>query len=326
MRPSYALALALLLMMTGCLAQLEDERDLCCRGCEGSITLHYRYIRERTDELDSFVRKMNHYLFDSEGRFVEELHSNPSSPQELKLYGLKQGRYQVLTIGNMGTSAELSPALQKGTTRLSEVKLSLVGHGDTPMSNTDELFWNTQAIEVSDEHCTQEYICDLANIHCHLFVTVEWRGTPKHEGKYTMELSNASRVYDLSPERAYSIDIMEGVAHHFPHPTSGVATHLIHTDLFDLGLEGEFITLRYFDNRIPTLRILYENDEVCVPIDLAKAFREWGWRINSRPEQIYRIRVTIFEDGSVSLTPYIEGAIEDWVDGGTLSIIRDDNS
>lgn len=319
MKSYLAIVIPLLLTLSGCISQLQDDRDICCPECEGSIVLQYRYIREKSDEFKTYVHKMDHYLFDSNGLFVMKVPSNPSSLQELHLPALKTGKYQVLTIGNMGASAALLPPLKEGVTKLSEVSLALTGADKETKHNIDELFWNTQEIEVSEATCeSQIYICDMANIHCHLFISIEWKSTPPFDGDYTFRLSNVSEGYILDPSKSFSNKIMEGVEHRFPLFTPGTVVHETTAKLFNLKLNTEMITLRYFDNRLPVLQIFHGDKAVTLPLDLTKAFRDWSWRVNARPEQIYKIRATIFENGTIVLEPWVEGTVLDWVDGGTV--------
>lgn len=318
MKRFIAIAITLILIsFVGCKSVLQDERDICCTTCEGSIKLQYRYIRETSDEFKEYIQKMSHYIFDGEGVFLSELPSNSGNLQELKLPKLKAGKYQVLTIGNMWASASLLPPLTKGVTKLSDLQLSL--SGPEVKNNIDQLFWNTQEVEVQEATCeNQTYICDMANIHCHLFISVEWKSTPPYDGDYTFRLTNMSGAYFLDPHETYALKIMDGVEHRFPTFTPGTVIHETTEKLFNLKLTTEIITLRYFDNRIPVLQILHDGQPVSIPLDLSKAFKEWGWRINTRPEQIYRIHATIFEDGTIVLEPWVEGTVLDWEDGGTV--------
>ena len=319
-RASLAIATVLLLMMSGCTDFLQDDRDICCVDCKSNITLQYRYIREKKDEFGAFVHKMNHYLFDEAGVFMTELPSNPASPQELHLPVLEKGKYQVLTIGNMGTSVALLPALKKGVTKLSDLTLSLTGDDSAPRGNVDELFWNTQAVEVAEGQCGQIYLCDMANIHCHLEIYVVWKKTPPYDGDYTFRLSNLSGEYRLDPSRDYGLEVIDGVTHRFPAYTDKKAVHEKTERLFNLSLKTEMITLRYYDDRMPILQIFHGDKAVSRPLDLTTAFREWGWRVSARPEQIYKIQATIFDDGSVVLEPWVEGTVLDWIDGGTVQV------
>ena len=57
-----------------------------------------------------------------------------------------------------------------------------------------------------------------------------------------------------------------------------------------------------------------------MPIDLGKAFAQWGWNPDTRAEQIYRIEIVIKDKNNVTLRPWFDATINDWVNGGSISM------
>ncbi len=323
-------ALLLLLslgVMSSC--SLDDELDECCE----SVTLHYRYVRQDlNDEFRSFIKEMRHFLFDGEGRFLREL-PNPSNRQDLHIGNLSEGDYSVITIANATqANTTLSQLAASGST-LSEFQLTL-NHllSAETYGNGDELFWNTRKVSVVRNQ-RRHYICDLSNIHCHLFVRVKWHSLPKHTGDYTMRLMQVPVGYRLEPTLADTLVIRgdgstdfqsseSRVVHTFPAFNGNFQSHERVVPLYNLELEGEFVTLRYSDDHIPVLQIFFGDEAITKPLDLLKAFRAWSWYPNRHPEQIYKIDITIYDDGRVVLNQWAEATVMDWIDGGAVGTIR----
>lgn len=153
-------------------------------------------------------------------------------------------------------------------------------------------------------------------------MTVSWQNIPPGEGEYDIELSNVSTEYSLNPDKAYSLTIKDGVKHDFPAFTKLTGTHCNRVGLFDLSLETEFRTFRYFRDRMPAITVLYKGKAITNTLDLGRAFKEWGYDVENRPEQIYNIRITILKDGSAVLSQWFDGSVEDWEDGGIVHISK----
>ena len=222
---------------------------------------------------------------------------------------------------------------------------------DMLRANSDELFWGVKQFAVNadgrgmdysrqrlkrdaeaaaepeaapsahdDDEYTESFgrlqnrlVTPMNNIHCHLRVMVEWANVPDHIGDYEMELSGVPASYSLHPENASQ------TAGGFLVPSRGEsAVHRLVVPMEQRELIGEFTTLRYDDDMIPTLRIYFGGEPVTPDIDLTKAFRTWGWIPSEIHVQEFGIRLIIYGDGSVRLSPVFEASVEDWVDGGTF--------
>lgn len=315
----------LLLIMPGC--STDDDRDLCCE----EVVLTYRYIRQDRDEYKEFVREMRHFLFGENGLFIRELPSDPILPQRLSLTKLPQGRYTVVTVGNATEGSSLLSTLVAESTHLRDFKLSVVKQfGSEILDNGDELFWNVRSF-VAERNKQYRHVCDLSNIHCHLYVKIRWNKRPPFSGnKYTMQLEGVPVRNTLDPEKTHTFRIIrpsdvpgtESTEHRVVHTFSGldsIATHGIANDLYGITLYGEFVTLRYTNMHIPTFRLYYGNQSVSKPINLSNVFSRWGWRPDEHPEQIYRIDMEIFDNGTVVVNQWAQTSVKDWEDGGTVS-------
>lgn len=306
-------------LLAGCGTTLEDSRDLCCsRG-----TIHYRYVRYLSDEYDTFVHGMRHFLFDAAGVYLGEVFADDQAPQDLELRGLASGRYTIVTIGNMGTDTTgantLLSKLVSGQSLLSDFRLSLYD-SPGPRKNTEELFWNSISVDLTDGR-RRSYIADLANIHCHLQYRVVWQDAPEFAGTYRVELSGVSEGYKLDP-RLSDLDLIvnteHDIHHTFPLHVDEQTGHRGEVELFQHKLEGEFISLRYRNDRLPRLRIFHGDQPITKPLDLGYVFGQWGWRPDTRAEQIYKIELRINRDGSVTIRPWSEATVADWQPGGTV--------
>lgn len=311
--------LLLPIIFASCVDGIDDPRDVCC----SRDVVHYRYVRYANDEYRQFVKGVQHYLFDANGLYVGELRSNPHDPQNLRLQGLAKARYTIITIGNAGTDAKgvntILPTLVPGKSRLSDFQLSLYETAQL-RRNSEELFWNAIDIDLA-KNVGERYVADLANIHCHLKYRVVWQDTPEQDGTYRMEMKGVTSGYILDPAVAgpeIVVNAGQGIRHLFPKHSGGLTSYESNVELFQHRLEGEIISLRYRDDCIPTVQLFKEEQPITKPIDLLKVFKAWGWRPDTRAEQVYKIEIRINRDGSVTIRPWNEVSVADWQPGGTV--------
>jgi hypothetical protein len=108
------------LLMQGCVA---DDLSVC------GISMHFKYTRNRDhiDKFSSSINKINLYVFDKDGLFVEEyVEERDSLPQDFTIFlNLTPGVYDFVAWGNLGEDYEYTSTLEKGITRLSDLQLSL---------------------------------------------------------------------------------------------------------------------------------------------------------------------------------------------------------
>lgn len=278
------------------------------------------------------MKEMHHFLFDGEGKFMYEVPQNSATPQVVRLNGLSIGEYTMITVGNAtAANTQLTP-LTPGESNLQTMLLSLANmQPDEDHANNDQLFWNARrfTVERNKEH---RYVCDLSNVHCHLFVRVYWNNLPPHNGgDYTMRLEEVPVEYSLDPLREHmrlvildeesvkgNTSTRHRVIHTFPGLTGKLGKHFVRVPLYNFELQGELITLRYTNNRIPVFRLWHGDKPVTKPIDLKKAFSAWGWFPDEHHEQIYRIEMEIFDDGKIVVNQWADATVLDWKDGGTF--------
>jgi hypothetical protein len=134
-----AVAFFLLCMfMTGC---INDDLSEC------GVSLHYLYTRN-VDGVDKFtpeVKKVNLYIFDSDGVFLDEYQADErqlhGSNNTVKL-NLPPGKYNLVTWGNLYADYEL-PVFEKGKTMMTEAVLSLRRTANTVTSQPGHLFFGS---------------------------------------------------------------------------------------------------------------------------------------------------------------------------------------
>ena len=288
--------------------------------CSGT-TLVYHYTRASEDEHSTEVQQMRHCLFNSQGFFMKGLLQNEVTPQELRISGLAPGTYTVVTVGNSTSEGTILSDLKAEESRMSDFILRLkTRYNEQAYSGAEQLFWNTKSFEVKATE-KRHYICDLANIHCHLMYEVTWQSAPPEAGKYRIELTGLTEQYSLDPAQSnLSIEVNQGkgVVHQFPLHAEETTALYQDVSLFNHTLEGEVISLRYRNDRIPTFQVMYGDKAITKKLDLSRAFKAFGWIPDRRAEQIYRIQLRINDDGSVSVRPWAEGSVEDWQPDGVI--------
>lgn len=301
----------------------------CCEKCTlfdnledcHNVELIYRYIPVEEDEYESNISSLKHFLFDSKGLFIKEIPQNKEHPQRLFLSGLPFGHYTMLTIGNYTPSLTFLSSLTPLKSSLQKITLQLQKRfNEKAFAPSEELFWNFREFEVK-QSSPQSYICDLANIHCHLIFQVSWQSAPPAAGKYRIELTNLSKGYNLDPAKSnlkLIVNPSKEIIHTFPLHSPETTAIYQDISLFNHQLEGEIISLRYQNDRIPIFQIKKEGRPITKPLPFVLPFRQFNWYPDNRAEQIYRVQIRINDDGSVTIHPWYDGSIEDWQAGGTV--------
>lgn len=326
-----ALLLLSLVGLTSC--DMDDSRDLCCKR----VDLIYRYVPSpaQGDQYQQEIRGgMRHFLYSGDSIYLREVYAQRNNPQYVRLSNLIPGAYMMLTVANSSPAGTLLEHFEPGAT-LGEAQLRLakaLEHTAGLYQNSEELFYNLRAFRTNGD-APIRYYCDLSNVHCHLQVQVEWEDTPKHlSGAYELRASRIAAAYDLGRWYGDPIVIARGnrhtptestltdVVHHFPTERGEMITHHQVRQLFDMKLYYDLISLRYRDDAIPVLRLYYQGEPVTTEIDLSKAFKEWRWHPDLIPAQLFRIKILIHPDGSVTVSQWVSANVLDWVDGGTLGV------
>ena len=306
--------------ITLCGCSLEDERDLCC---ERYNMMRYVYRPYGVDEFQGNIHTLRHLLYDQRGRYLREMPSG--SDLQYQTLALPEGSYTMVTLGNFGDGQRLNLG---DAPSLEELELSVASRfedSDGVRGNCDEIFWGISNFDVdaSGYITCHDYrrkytdytypATEMNNIHCHLKVRVEWANMPLYFGDYILELSDVASHYSLDPGRSQDAGGFTG-----PPPGSPSVCRL-RVPLWGDELEGEFVTLRYSDDHIPTLRIFHDDLQIGPDIDLRRAFAAWGWKPDEIHVQEYAIDIKLYNNGRAEVSPHFEGVISDWVNGGNFS-------
>jgi hypothetical protein len=117
------------LLTQGCVA---DDLSVC------GISMYFKYTRniDGIDKFSSSINKINLYVFDADGLFIEEYSEERDSlPPSFSIFlNLTPGVYDFIAWGNLGDDYEY-PVFEKGVTRLSEVQLSLRRDPENTVNN-----------------------------------------------------------------------------------------------------------------------------------------------------------------------------------------------
>lgn len=316
----------------GC--SIEDSRDECC----GELVLHFRYTRGGDDMFARRITCISHWLFDSEGRLIQQIDPAADQMQVLPLT-LPDGDYAILSVANMAATERMHS--QVGVTDAAEIMLELERlEEETEKDNCSRIYYGYRTFR-ADGTRSLHYHSDMSNAHCVLDVTVRWKGNaPVHAAPYTLRLDNiAGRYSSMLPEQQVVVnerpapasragygyteddpmECTEGrVVHSFPRSCSQVITrHKQDAPMYNNQVRTEFVTLRYRDDQIPTVSMSNGASQVLRPIDLTDTFRRNGWVLDRNIEQKFAIIIEIGDDGTVTVYP-AEVHSNDWEDGGTI--------
>lgn len=316
---AFAARIAVLCLLL-CSCSLDDYRDECC---ERGPAMRYSYCPYGQEAFAEYISTLRHYLFDEAGNYLGEL--SPGADLQYQPLSLEAGSYTMVTVGNASEQTLCECAPQQGLENFELAVRQRYEDREDLLCNGDQLYWGVKSFEMDGaggarglpvegtRGATEEMITYMNNIHCHMEVKVVWDNMPERVGDYEMELENVHAGYSLCPERSQQ-------AGGFIVPACGeeTATHRLRVPLRSQELYGEFVTLRYTDERIPTFRLRFASEQITPDIDLGRAFRTWGWYPSDTHVQKYRIQVKIFGDGRVEVTPWIDASVEDWVNGGTF--------
>lgn len=293
-----------LLLFGSC--SLEDTRDECC----GNLIMKYSYQPYEMEAFETNIHSLRHFLFDASGGYIGEMPSGTTLTRQS--LNLDAGDYTMVTVGNLSEKTCCEPALVGGLDSLKLFVAQQFEQQPDCHSNSDELYWGVKDFSV-DETKRNEYITYMSNIHCRLEIRVFWYNIPPYIGDYVIELKSVPVGYTLNPEHSHSVNGFS-----MPDTTGRVGSYRLRVPLLSQELYGRFITLRYGEGLIPVFRLWYEDKAITQEIDLARAFRSWGWFPERAHVQAYRIQIQLFSNGKVEVSPWSDVSIEDWVNGGTF--------
>ena len=311
--------LSLLTLASSC--QMLDERDLCCYN----VQLIYRYHRLGKDELSTRVQTMKHFLFNSDGVLQEVYNVSGTAVKRLELV-IPSGDYTIISFANV-EDPSFFKAFVVGQSKMSELELYIDNlNPEGYQDNSERLYFAYRNFRVAKSG-VKYYMVDCTHAHNILTVNVRWKNqSPPPNNKYTMELTNVPGNYQFPIQHWVALGEVESDAT-LPESTTATVVHAIPQHLeqdvhhqvqarfkANGNLVGSFITYRYTDERIPSYCLYGDNGALMKVIDLAKFFRQVGWKLTLNLEQVFDITITI--DGD---KVYVSATnIADWEDGGTI--------
>lgn len=299
------LSLLLLLLFVSC--SLEDGRDACC----WANTVRFRYEHEGRDRFTEYIRDTRWFLFDGEGRFMEETGHMPDCPQRADISSLPAGVYTLVCLGNLEDYGSPEGHAGDGLDSF-RLRVDDLAPDGRSFRGGDRLYWGECRFRVVPGN-SNRFTGEMSNVHCVLHVRAEWELVPEFPGGYRFTLDGIGTGMELCGSRADSIGV-----HRFPPVTGFTGVTSEEVPLRRFALEGDLVTLRWDGAHIPRLRLWHGEDPVTREIDLADIFRRWGWHPERTPVQEYALRLLIRPDGSVVVSQGIGVDVTDWEDGGTV--------
>lgn len=274
--------------------------------------MEYRYMHRNEDVFPQYIHTLDHYLFASDGSFIAML--PPGEDLQEQPLDLSPGSYTMVTVGNASERVAFEGHLEEGLDGfLLKVLEQERGRAAREVS-CGELYGGFRQFTVTDAP-QQRFLTQMSNIHCQLDVRVEWETRPPAVGDYRIALWSVPCCYNMDCK-----DISTAGGHDFPADMKEERDGYEATvPLQSQTLTTSFVTLRYTSECVPSLRVYLGSEAITPVLDLTRAFQQWGWNPDRDTVQHYRIRITIRGDGSVSVRPWTDGEVLDWIDGGTFS-------
>ncbi len=313
-----SVALCLTFLSVGC--SLEDPRDACCAGGNRMV---YSYKPYGTEAFDQYIHSMRHFLYSRDtGQFIEELPAG----EDLRFQNLvlPTGDYTMVSLGNVTHLTTVNPQKDENIKMLECEVDNMFGNQSDILGDSDELYWGVRSFSIDDNGfltesgslrqggVNRELVTYMNNIHCHLNIRIEWANIPEYIGDYEIELESVHARYFLNPE--YKNEVGEFIV-----PKSyDLRGYRRKVPMIAHNLEAEIVTFRLTDSSIPILRLKFQDRQIGPDIDLQRAFHIWGWHPSDVHVQQYDIRIRIFGDGSIEVSPVIEASVDDWIDGGNF--------
>ncbi|MDE7115937.1 MAG: FimB/Mfa2 family fimbrial subunit [Muribaculaceae bacterium] len=293
---------------------LDDDRDLCCDPSEGTL-MNYRYLYLDKDVFPQYIKDMDHYLFDSEGNFMERL--APGADLQKQDLHLAPGTYTMVSIGNRDGRQSMEGHAEEGLSGFvlrarSQNEMRSGDDGEEEKGeefHIGELYGGFCRFTVHGNRF-ETFLTDMSNIHCQLDMRVVWE-TAAPTGNFKIELANVPSHYILDYDRKNTYNGYDFPADRGMRDSYSVTVPQMHQQL-----ETTFVTLRYTSWCVPTVKIFNDTGQQITPdIDLERAFQSWGWIPENMTVQHYRIIIEIRANGSVLVRPWMDGNVLDWVLG-----------
>ena len=309
MRPvfcnSFLVYILLSLALGGC--SLEDERDLCC----DRYVMYYRYTRNGRECFREYIYNIHYYLFEASGKFIGRKYPEPDDIQKVELENLSSGKYIMIAMANIDDYAETDGNAGNG---LADFRYRVGNYfQDTgELANCDPIYWGVSSFTV-EKGKGGSYTTEMSNVHCTLTIRLEWEGSPEYIDGYLFQLKGVRDTYSLDPSLSESLGIQT-----FPEEVGDFTSVWRSVNMEDMALESTVVTLRYTGGSLPVFRLWHNDTPITEPLPLEKAFDAWGWNPDINPVQEYSIRIRLLLNGNIELTPYDEGGINDWINGGTI--------
>lgn len=297
---------SVMLFAVGC--SLEDDRDLCC----GINTMSYTYHNAGAEYFDRVIEKMEYHLFDSVGLYLHRLRPCCGKWDRLSLEGLSPGRYTIVALANLEGYGSLYGHVSSGLD-LFRLEVDSMFDSKGSFCSGDSLYWGERSFCI-EEGVKRNFTTEMNNIHCRLRVKVEWERLPQYPDGYRFCLEGIGCGVGLHKDG----NTHATGGHIFPCVSDYSGKMMKDVSLYRLGLDEEMYTLRYTNEHIPVFWLYNGDTPIVGPIDLKRAFREWGWNPDSDVEQDYTLRMKIRVDGSIIVNPGLEGTVSDWIDGGYI--------
>lgn len=336
-RSLYIFALAMsTMLLTAC--DINDDVE----ECQYNTRLIYQYDREytaSTNVLSQYVQSLDEYIFDANGVLVQinKLPGYSCFGKYVSETNLPEGKYSVITWGNMGDFSKVNQA-QIGVTKREDMLLNL-DNAYSPLratayqSNSEKLYYAYRTFSV-EKYGVSKVEVDMSHSHCVLDITVRWKKaeeTPA-SGNYYMLLKQLPTQYAFMPEYKFKdkhVAIHKPEEDEFPKDTDETlyfittvyGSQQLKTYRQDVVMNGgrllntQFVSYRYRSNSHELLSIYAaDGTQVMKEIDLYRFFRDMDIELDTNLRQEFQINIEI--DGNTVIVSLVE--VGDWDEGGTI--------
>lgn len=116
-------------------------------SCRDTV-VRFRYTYRGADRFDSYISKIDYYLFNDAGEFVDELDHVAGTPSMVDVSELPDGSYTVVALANLDDYASLPELNTINLDQFAITVTQLHNSARGKFANGDPLFWGEQRFHI----------------------------------------------------------------------------------------------------------------------------------------------------------------------------------
>jgi hypothetical protein len=190
------------------------------------VTVSFKYTRnlEQKDKFADELRKVNLYVFNSEGKliFEDSISGNPSQINYNRYLRLEAGAYTLVAWGsnNINMGDDFIQSAPSDSLTFDDLSFSIKNIRDTVNKVPADLFYGLQQVTInpSDLSTNQTFTIDMMKDTKHVTVIASGVPIPKHENDdvYECTITSANGILNFRNEITKNVSSL----HYFPDTTA----------------------------------------------------------------------------------------------------------